>query len=121
MYRRKCIPFAPHQITAALVTLQSETPIGDICDSVAKTATLRGKSIIVKPAYVSKIQEIKQLVKDNLTNARDPPPAALAEPAPAPAPVEPAEQVQEGQDNAETNDVPPPPASSSDRPTVAAT
>ena len=53
--------------------------------------------------------------------ARDPPPAALAEPAPAPAPVEPAEQVQEGQDNAETNDVPPPPASSSDRPTVAAT
>lgn len=121
VYRRKCIPFAPHQITAALVTLQSETPIGDICDSVAKTATLRGKSIIVKPAYVSKIQEIKQLVKDNLTNARDPPPAALAEPAPAPAPVEPAEQVQEGQDNAETNDVPPPPASSSDRPTVAAT
>lgn len=81
VYRRKCIPFAPHQITAALVTLQSETPIGDICDSVAKTATLRGKSIIVKPAYVSKIQEIKQLVKDNLTNAQRPTSSALAEPA----------------------------------------
>ena len=114
VYKKRCIPFAPHQITAALVTLQSETPISNICDEVVKTATLRGKSIIVKPAYVSKIQEIKQLVKDNLTNARD-------SQAPAPAlELEPVEPAEERQDNAQTNDVPPPPVSSSDRPTVAA-
>ncbi|CAI4061097.1 Rrt5p SKDI_06G1000 [Saccharomyces kudriavzevii IFO 1802] len=110
VYKRKCIPFAPHQITAALVTLQSEKPIADICDDVVKTATLRSKPVTVKPAYVSKIQEIKQLVKDNLTNARDPPP-----------PAAPAEVAQETQDNSEANEAPVcAPASSSDRPAVAA-
>ncbi|QID84817.1 Regulator of rDNA transcription protein 5 [Saccharomyces pastorianus] len=113
VYKKRCIPLAPHQITAALVTLQSDKNIVDICDDVGKAAALRGKPVIVKPAFVSKIQEIKQLVKDNLTNARDPPPPA--------APAAPAALVQEVQNNdAGSGGIPPPPPSSSGAPALAA-
>lgn len=116
VYKKRCIPLAPHQITAALVTLQSDKNIADICDDVGKAAALRGKPVIVKPAFVSKIQEIKQLVKDNLTNARDPPPTV----APA-APAAPAGLVHEVQNNnAGPSGIPPPPPSSSDAPALAA-
>ncbi|CCF59327.1 hypothetical protein KAFR_0G02950 [Kazachstania africana CBS 2517] len=65
--RKICVPVSREPFTAALITLDTEVELKEICKLMSK-GKLLGKKVSIKPAFIKKIEEVKQVALEDQPN-----------------------------------------------------